>query len=198
MDTLTKPKAGSRRKVLTDETPKEVAGSNSVDADTVLVFLAKIQQEEAKVAGAKKRLNKAWKLALNAGIVRKDLELVRKFADQDPETVLSTLARIKQYAQWLDVPIGSQLSLFDVPTSSILSNAELGERAYRSGYLLGITGKNPDEDAYPMNHEHRTQHHEGWSAGQKVLLARIQPINIALDSDGKGDDADDDEMDEAA
>lgn len=198
MDTLTKPEAGSRRKVLKDEAPKEVAGSNSVDADTVLVFLAKIQQEEAKVAAAKKRLSKAWKLALNAGIVRKDLELVRKFADQDPETVLATIARIKQYAQWLDVPIGSQLSLFDVPTSSILSNAEIGERAYRSGYLLGITGKNPDEDAYPMNHEHRTQHHEGWSAGQKVLLDRIQPINIALDSDGKGDDADDDAMDEAA
>lgn len=198
MEQLVKPKAGSRRKILPEQTPKEVPGSNSVDAETVLVFLAKIQQEEAKVAAAKKRLNKAWKLALNAGIVRKDLELVRKFADQDPDTVLGTISRIKQYAQWLDVPIGSQLSLFEVPTSSILSNAEMGERAYRSGYLLGITGKNPDDDAYPMNHEHRTRHYDGWSAGQKVLLDRIQPIDIALDSDGKSQDSEDEAMDEAA
>ena len=49
-----------------------------------------------------------------------------------------------------------------------------------------------------MNHELRTQHHDGWSAGQKVLLDRIQPIDIALDSDGKSQDSDDEDMDEAA
>jgi hypothetical protein len=184
METLSKPRSGTRRKILQNEAPKAVEGSNAVDADTVLLFLGKIQQEEAKVAAVKKRLNKVWKLALNAGIVRKDLELVRKFADQDPDTVLATIGRIRQYAQWLDVPIGSQLSLFEIPTSSILSSAELGERAYRAGYVLGVTGKNPDDEAYPLGHEHRTSHHDGWSAGQKVLLDRIQPIDIALDADG--------------
>ena len=135
---------------------------------------------------AKKRLGKLWKLALNAGIVRKDLELVRKFADQDPDAVLATIGRIRQYALWLDVPVGTQLSLLDIPASSILSSAELGERAFRAGYVLGITGLNPDDEAYPLAHEHRTRHHEGWAAGQKVLLDRIQPIDIALDADGAG------------
>ena len=51
-------------------------------------------------------------------------------------------------------------------------------------YVLGITSLNPDDEAYPLAHEHRTRHHEGWSAGQKVLLDRIQPIDIALDADG--------------
>ena len=82
------------------------------------------------------------------------------------------------------MPVGSQLSLLDIPTSSILSSDELAERAFRAGYVLGITGLNPDEDAYPMAHEHRTRHHDGWSAGQKVLLDRIQPIDIALDGGG--------------
>jgi hypothetical protein len=197
METLSKPRSGTRRKILQNEAPKAVEGSNAVDADTVLLFLGKIQQEEAKVAAVKKRLNKVWKLALNAGIVRKDLELVRKFADQDPDTVLATIGRIRQYAQWLDVPIGSQLSLFEIPTSSILSSAELGERAYRAGYVLGITGKNPDDEAYPLGHEHRTRHHDGWSAGQKVLLDRIQPIDIALDADGAAT-AEAGDLDEAA
>jgi hypothetical protein len=184
VETLSKPRAASRRKILPDESPVETAASNAPDADTVLVFLGRIRQEEAKVAVAKKRLGKLWKLALNAGIVRKDLELVRKFADQDPDSVLATISRIRQYAQWLDVPLGSQLSLLEIPTSSILSSDELGERAFRAGYVLGITGLNPDDDAYPMAHEHRTRHHDGWSAGQKVLLDRIQPIDIALDADG--------------
>ena len=184
METLSKPRPASRRRILPDEAA--AATSNAPDADTVLVFLGRIQQEEAKVAAAKNRLGKLWKLALNAGIVRKDLELVRKFADQDPDAVLATIGRIRQYAQWLDVPVGSQLSLVDIPTSSILSSDELGERAFRAGYVLGITGLNPDDDAYPMAHEHRTRHHDGWSAGQKVLLDRIQPIDIALDANGGG------------
>lgn len=190
METLTKPKTGSRRKVHQDKTVKEAKpGSNMADAETVLVFLGKIASEEAKVAAAKKRLNKVWKLAINSGIVRKDLELVRKFADQDADTVLGTLQRIKQYAQWLDVPIGSQLSIFEIPSSSILSSDELAERAYRAGYVAGIMGKNPDFEAYPVGHEHNQRHAEGWHDGQAVLLARIQPIDIAMDSEGKDDPA---------
>lgn len=184
METLSKPRPASRRKILRDAAPAGTSASNAPDADTVLVFLGRIRQEEARLAVAKKRLGKLWKLALNAGIVRKDLELVRKFADQDPDAVLATIGRIRQYALWLDVPVGSQLSLLDIPASSILSSAELGERAFRAGYVLGITGLNPDDEAYPLAHEHRTRHHEGWSAGQKVLLDRIQPIDIALDADG--------------
>ena len=184
METLSKPRPASRRKILRDESPVATAASNAPDADTVLVFLGRIRQEEARLAVAKKRLGKLWKLALNAGIVRKDLELVRNFAGQDPDAVLATIGRIRQYALWLDVPVGSQLSLLDIPASSILSSAELGERAFRAGYVLGITGLNPDDEAYPLAHEHRTRHHEGWSAGQKVLLDRIQPIDIALDADG--------------
>lgn len=192
MESLTKPRTGSRRKTLKDESPKPAkveAGLNGVDADTVLVYLGKIAQEEARVAAAKKRLKKVWKLALNEGIVRKDLELVRKFADQDPETVLATIARIKQYAQWLDVPIGQHLSLLEWPTGTILKTEEWAERAYRAGYVQGLRGLDPDTQAYPSDNEFHQKHVEGWHAGQKVLLSRIQPINMALDSDGKEDGA---------
>lgn len=182
METLSKPRAGSRRKVHQDQTPKEVKGSNAVDAETVLLYLGQIQQEEIKVKLAKQRLNKIWKLALNAGIVRKDLELVLKFADMDPDTVLSTISRIKAYAQFLDVPIGAQLGLFEIPNSSILSSDEIAERARRAGYVLGVQGKNPDDEAYPPLTDLGQRHMEGWHAGQKVHLERIQPITIAMDA----------------
>lgn len=182
METLSKPRAGSRRKILQDKSPKEVKGSNAVDADTLLVYLGQIQKEEANVKAAKQRLNKVWKLAINAGIVRKDLELVLKFADMDPDTVLGTIARIKDYAQWLEIPIGKQLSLFEIPSSSILSQDELGERAYRAGYVLGVQAKDPDEQAYPPLTDLGQKHMEGYNAGQKVHLDRIQPITIAMDA----------------
>ncbi len=39
MEALTKPKTGSRRKVLQDETPREVKpGNNEPDNDTILIF----------------------------------------------------------------------------------------------------------------------------------------------------------------
>lgn len=200
MESLTKPRTGSRRKTLKDESAKPAktdAASNGVDADTVLLYLGKIEQEEAIVARAKKRLNKVWKLALNEGIVRKDLELVRKFADQDAETVLATLARIKQYAQWMDVPIGQQMSLLEGPTGSILKTDEWADRAYRTGYVLGIRGLNPDDQAYPVDNEFHQQHVNGWHAGQKVHLDRIAKIDMALDSEGK-DTKDEGEDDDGA
>ena len=186
METLSKP-AKSKRKVHADKTPKEAPPpSNGMDADTFLVYMSKIDQEEARVAAAKKRLSKVWKLFLNEGGVRKDAELVRKFLNQDqPDAALAMMQRIKQYASWLDLPLGSQISLFEIPNSSILNADERADKAYRAGYVLGVQGKNPDAQAYPADHEFHQKHMEGWHAGQKVLLDRIGKIDIALESDKK-------------
>jgi hypothetical protein len=213
METLTKPRAGKRRKVLKDETapdtPPPGAGHIGPDANTVLVWVGVIDRETAAVAAAKKKLAKAWKLALNDGVVRRDLERVMKMRDEDPETVMAEMSRLRQYAEWLGVPIGKQLGLFEQPRMSILNAAELSQKAHDSGYLLGITGCNPDDQAYPPTHEHHTAHNEGWHAGQAVLLAKIKPIEISLNSDAEADaakaaarkpakDSLDDDIDEAA
>ena len=190
METLQKPKTGSRRKVHQDQTPREVKPTNGVDADTFLVWLGTIESELALLEAAKKRYGKVWKLALNAGIERKSLEYVMKLADQDPEAVLRGMAKIKQYAEWMNVPIGGQLTLLELPTTAIPTTDERQERARKVGYTLGITGKNPDEQAYPVDNECHQAHMEGWHAGQKVLLDRIQPIEIAIESADKPDKQD--------
>ena len=199
MDTLTKPRTGSRRKVLKDEAPKEsTAGSNGADAETVLLFVGQYKKQMEKVAAEKKIAGKIKKLAINSGIVWKDLELVLKYAELEPETVLDNWTRQKKYAEFLGLPIGKQLALFEVPTSSIMSSSEMGTLAFNAGRALGIMGQNPDTQAYPVDNEHHQRHMEGWHDGQKVLLNRIGTIDIALNADGKADDADDDAMDEAA
>lgn len=198
MDTLSKPRTGSRRKVLKDETLTNSApASNSMDAESFLVWVGKLRQEDAVFDLARKRRAKARRLAKIAGMDMSILDRVLKDADKDPDIVLKGMATYKQYSDWLDAP-GKQFSLFDLPNSAMLSHKEREEKARRTGYTRGVMGQNPDAEAYPIDNEHHQQHMEGWHDGQRVHLDRIQPINIALDSDGKGDDADDDAMDEAA
>lgn len=201
MENLVKAKTGSRRKVHKDQSAKPIqadAGSNGLTADTVLVYLGRIEQEEALVAKAKKRLGRLWKLAINDGVVRKDLELVRKFQNEDPDTVLNTIKRIKTYAEWMDVPIGAQLSLLEGPTGSILKADEWADRAYRAGFVRGVQGLFEDKQAYPPDNEFHQKHLEGWHAGQKVWLDRIAKIDMALDSDKKDEDPPPDEAPEAS
>ncbi len=188
MESLVKPRTGSRRKVLPETEPKEVKKSNAADAATVLVYLGKIAQQEAVVALQKKRLAKLWKLAILEGIVRKDLELVRRFADQDPDTVLSTVSNIKAYAHAMDLPIGSQLSLLDIPGATILSEKELAERAHRAGFFHGATGKDQDQQAYPPDNAHHQRYLQGYGEGQSIWLSRIKTIDIAMEADRKDDE----------
>jgi hypothetical protein len=199
MDTLTKARTGSRRKVLPDQTPTtSPPASNGADAETVLVLVGRLLKQRKKVAAEKKVLAKIKKLGITQGIVWKDLEAVLKFSELEPETVLDQLTRQKQYADFLGLPIGKQLTLFEVPTSSIMSSSEQGDVAFKAGRALGLMGKDLDTQAYPVGHDHHQRHLEGWHDGQRVLLDRIVPIDIALKADGKSEDFEDEAMDEAA
>ena len=187
MDALTKPRTGTRRKVLKDETakPAELAKSNGPDPDTVLMWHGLLKADQAAVDAAKKRLAKRWKLAINDGIVREDLQRALKLGDMAPEQAFEKVQREQFYAKVLGLPIGHQMSLFDVPQSAIPTHGEMSERAKKSGYARGLMGENPDGDAYPAGHDHHQAHMEGWHAGQAVLLDRIKPIEIAMSSEGR-------------
>lgn len=193
METLQKPRPGSRRKVHQDQTPVEVAPpTNQMDAESFLVWIGKLKQEDALFQLARKRRDRVRKLAKNNGMEMRIADQVMKDADRDPDQVLKFLSTYKQYSEWMQAP-GAQMSLFDIPNSSLLSHAERAEKAKRAGYTAGLMGKNPDTEAYPVDNEFHQTHLEGWHAGQKILLERIQPIEIALESSDKPAPAEDDE-----
>ncbi len=183
METLTKPRTGSRRRTLPDQTPNEVeAQTNGLDAESFLVWVGKLKQEDALFQVARKRRDKVRKLAKNAGVEMGILDRVLKDADKDPDIVLRGMATYKQYSEWMDAP-GKQFSLFDLPNSAMLSHAEREEKAKRAGYADGLMGKSVDTQAYPIDHEFHQVYMAQWHAGQKILLDRIQPINIAIESE---------------
>lgn len=188
MEHLTKPRTGSRRRTLPDQTPKEVeAPANGLDAESFLVWVGKLSQENALFEVARKRRVKVRRLAKIAGMDMAILDRVLKDADKDPDIVLQGMATYKQYSEWMDAP-GKQFSLFDLPNSAMLSHAEREEKAKRAGYADGLMGKTADTQAYAPDHEFHQLYMEQWHAGQKILLERIQPIDIAIESDSKGGD----------
>jgi hypothetical protein len=166
----------------------DTAGSNGIDAESFLVWVGRLQQEDVLFGVAKKRRDKLRKLAKNAGLEMQILDRAVKDADKDPDIVLRSLSTYRQYSEWLEAP-GQQISLFEIPNSALLSHAEREEKARRTGYTLGLLGKFIDDQAYPADNEHHQAHLDGWHSGQKILLDRIQPINIAMDSEGKDDPA---------
>lgn len=200
MQTLTKPKAGSRRKVLPDQTPKEVeAATNGLDAESFLVWVGKLRQENALFDLARKRRDKVRKLAKNSGMEMGILDRVLKDADKDPDIVLKGMATYKQYSEWMDAP-GKQFSLFDLPNSAMLTHAEREAKAKRAGYADGLLGKTADTQAYAPDHEFHQVYMQQWHDGQRILLERIHPIEIAIESDGKSQESQDQDepLDEAA
>lgn len=185
MEALTKPKTGSRRKVLQDETPREVKpGNNEPDNDTILIFAGKIRAEKELVKRAQKRLGAVRKMAINAGLVMQELQEVMADADLEPEAVAAKYARRKQYADALQVPIGTQLSIFEARTAGGvgLSHTEQCEKAYHAGYARGIMGEFPDEQAYPKLTELGGHHEQGWTAGQAKLHERWGKIEAEIDA----------------
>lgn len=188
MEQLSKPRTGSRRRVHQDETP--TAGkpldppSNQLDAESFLVWIGKLKQEDALFQVARKRRDKVRKLAKNAGMEMAIADRVLRDADKDPDQVLRYLSTYKQYSEWLQAP-GAQMSLFDLPNSAMLTHAERQEKAKRAGYTAGLMGLNPDAEAYPVDHEFHQTYMEAWHKGQKINLDRIQPIEIAIESADK-------------
>lgn len=186
MESLVKPAAGKRRKVHKDETAPEpievhLGDNGDLSDEDILMWVGKINQETAKKKAAAKRFGATWKMAINAGIVREDLEELMKQAEMDPAKVAAKYARKARYAKVLDIPIGQTLKLFDFQVSSIPKASELADAAYRKGFALGLAGLNPDQQAYPVGHELHQDHMRGWGAGQKVLLDKIKPIDKQLD-----------------
>ena len=183
METLVKsPK--SKRKKLDDIEPKAAPEPTNVDMTTVLFYVGQMDAQDAAINLQRQRLKKIRKAAESAGIVLKDLDRARKMRDELSETTLDSMKRMASYARWMEIPIGTQLSFVDT-LSSIPKTDELAERAERQGFTDGIMGKTQDWQAYPPDNEFHQRYLTGWHRAQDEFLARIKPLEMSLDSEGK-------------
>lgn len=167
---LTDPLDGAR--VLPDKTI-----GNGPTRDDLLFFMGQFRSADAKIAEARavrKRIRSRAKLL---GIDLQQFDLAIAQFDLEDDTTLDQLRTFKRYCELLDLPIGAQMQLFDMPESNAPSQEGLLKKAYQQGYDNGLLGKNPDEQAYPPMTPEGQEHLKGWNDAQAVLLSKLKVLD---------------------
>lgn len=167
---LTDPLDGAR--VLPD-----TSIGNGPSRDDLLFFMGQFRSADAKIAEARavrKRIRSRAKLL---GIDLQQFDLAIAQFDREENTTLDQLRTFKRYCELLDLPIGAQMQLFDMPESNAPSQEGLLKKAYQQGYDNGLLGKNPDEQAYPPMTPEGQEHLKGWNDAQAVLLSKLKVLD---------------------
>ena len=167
---LTDPLDGAR--VLPDKTI-----GNGPTRDDLLFFMGQFRSADAKIAEAKAIRKRFRSRAKLLGIDLQQFDLAIHQFDLEDDTTLDQLKTFKRYCEMLELPIGSQMQLFDTPNSEAPSQEGLLKKAYQSGYDNGLLGKNPDEQAYPPMTPEGQEHLKGWNDAQNVLLSKLKTLD---------------------
>ena len=155
----------------------DTSTGNGPTRDDLLFFMGQFRSADAKIAEARavrKRIRSRAKLL---GIDLQQFDLAIAQFDLEDDTTLDQLKTFKRYCEMLELPIGSQMQLFDTPDSPAPSQEGLLKKAYQQGYDDGLLGKNPDEQAYPPMTPEGQEHLKGWNDAQAVLLSKLKVLD---------------------
>lgn len=170
----------SRGKVLPDMTAPQ-PGTNGPGRDEVLFMMGQFlaAQSAIKVAqNANKRLRAQAKLR---GFNLEQFDRAIAERERDDGTTVENLKEFKRYCEFMGLPIGSQITLFDDPqTGGAFSEEQLLKRAYEEGYELGVMGRPADEQAYPPMTPEGNEHARGYNAGKDVNNQKFIKLNEDL------------------
>lgn len=153
-------------------------GHNSMlDRDQFLFLRGQLMLADQEMAEVRNKRKKLRQHLENNGIALEELDDANRFADMESDTVLAKIQRQIQYAQWMGLPIGHQVSFFDSAAVPPAPASSLLQMAYDDGYRLGLVGQNVDKQKWlPLSPE-GMRHIEGWDDGQGVLKQKFIDLN---------------------
>lgn len=134
---------------------------------------AKRAKEEASAALA--RVNKAAKAD---GVDLDAFKLLEKFRDLDDDELGMRMRHVRDYAKWLNLPLGTQLTMFaEEPSAEVSAKGlkdqsewEAGDQGYRAGRSGSLRSDNPyDEGTEPY-----VAWDKEWTRGVKSLAAEMR------------------------
>lgn len=154
-----------------------VDGDNVVDG-LVLHHLHRIVGEEKKKDIAVNALRNARKAAKADGVSLKALDAVRVLAKLDSHELTQDFNDIVRYARLLQVPLYSQLDMFDAPDGST-DEEDIIARAASDGLRAGRMGEEGKTTKYDPGSPAGQAWLEYWRKGQDELLAAIKEIPVS-------------------
>ena len=152
----------------TEEDAAETEPASNLTHDTFLQAVSEITEiaeEKAAVHERWKRCRKKWKAE---GVELGQLDAALKMTDWGRNEVREHFDTAKRYAQWLNLPIGSQPDLFEGKSEEQVSEDEWFARGVTEG-LKGGAAEPPDE----CPGEHHQAYMNGFAQGQKKLAEAI-------------------------
>lgn len=162
--------------------PSDAKKSSSGKADNIapisrevfLHWIARHVDIENQQDELKKKRNLMRREMKNAGIDCGEFDTVRAMMNMDDETIALMYQQQIRYAQFLNMPIGSQLNFVDNPPQPEMSEQELEAKAANDGYLAGMTLSHQlDENPHPEGPQAQAWS-KGWYKGQEVLAKQLK------------------------
>jgi hypothetical protein len=121
-------------------------------------------------------LARAKKAAKKDGVDLAALKMIERFAKLETDEAETLMRHTMQYAAWLEMPIGTQPSMFpdaDAPDDEVTSE----NRAYaaeEAGFEAGKAGKHRvDDNPYAAGTELYARFDKGYLRGQKTIADRL-------------------------
>lgn len=164
-------------KTLPDLTkPAPGIGDNSKFAphDRIQMFSGQIRSLETQKAEIGKQIKRLRQRATNSGITLGALSRGEMLAKMDPANAQAWLEETLHYAQAFDVPINTQLRLFDMGDGEESVEAKLSRErqlAFNHGKRLAFFEMPPDSQKYHENSDLGQAHLQGHAEGEKQLTA---------------------------
>lgn len=143
----------------------------NVTPETFLEFYRQAGIAKRDLERAQGEYRAVLKRAKKAGIDTKALIAVRAIAtSDDPAAEEAHLNTLLRYARYLDLPLGTQLGLFDDAAPSAAARTEQAEwDAEDYGYRAGRGGQNRDDNPHAAGTAAHVRWDEGWHKGQASI-----------------------------
>jgi len=152
---------------------------SNVQDGVTLIHLQKITAAERKKDEAVNALRNARKAAKADGVQLKALDAVRVLAKLDSHELTQDFNDIVRYARLLQVPLYSQLDMFDAPDGSS-DEADIIAKAASDGLRAGRLGETADSaNPYDPGSPAGQAWLEYWRKGQDELLSAIKEIPVS-------------------
>ncbi len=151
---------------------------SNVQDGVTLIHLQKITTAERKKDEAVNALRSARKAAKADGVSLKALDAVRVLAKLDSHELTQDFNDIVRYARLLQVPLYSQLEMFDAPDGSSEED-EIMARAASDGLRSGRLGEEGKTTKYDPGSPAGQVWLEYWRKGQDELMSAIKEIPVS-------------------
>ena len=155
------------------------SGHNGPGREDFLFFVGRLAAADKSVKDAKAARKKLRQFFQNQGVNLKAMDAAIAEREKEDGTTISNLRDLKRYCEYLSLPIGKQIDLFDMPPAA--SNADAEKIAFEEGRELGIKGLDPDTQKWLPTTPEGQAHQSGWADGQSVLLSKLKSLSDGMD-----------------